>query len=182
MPEDSAFDPGSHIAEGRSWNWSDISAVQLRASGQGNHMLRPGKIRRRGIFVADALIALAVVMILMGALAVVVNGYARAAQRLQSQTDAIRIAEVEMQRLQGAAGAPPAPLDASATQPADVSTTRPGQITVTALSDAAPEAGKIWAEVRVKLDRGEAAIVGLIPAEAIAPQASVSAEVDGGER
>lgn len=128
-------------------------AGSLRTCGAGGYLLM------------DVTIALAVLAVLMVSLSVMINRHNNAAAGLAQRRAAQRVAEQAMLALQNPATPMPAANDAT-------------QVTVQAIEGGATVPGRVWAQVRVRHGRGEAAIVGLVDAKRIA---AASGDAKAGE-
>jgi type II secretory pathway pseudopilin PulG len=112
---------------------------------------------RRGLFIADAVAALAIVGVLTAALVVVLGRQRRAAHNLADMREATRAAEAVLADLQ------------AGRQPRDSAA---GGVTIRPLPSNADDkqttpAGQGWVEVEVTVGRQRALLAGLVPADQV---------------
>ena len=112
-----------------------------------------GQRRRRGFLLADMLVGFLVLGVLATAVAVMLYQQRQASVTLTEQRRAVRLAERVLHDLQLGELPPPA--------------TPSQRISLRPLPDGQDVPGHAWVRVRVELDRADAALVGLVPREAV---------------
>ena len=109
--------------------------------------------RHRGIFMADAVMALALVAIVGILLAVSVNRQQRASNRLAESRASVSLAEQTLTSLQSGQSTPKVPEGA--------------EIRVNRLDTPSGAGGLVWATVETKVDGRSASLTGLVRADAV---------------
>ena len=128
----------------------------MRAPAPRSHRRR-GKMPRRGLFLADVVIGLALLTVVAVLFTVAVGRQRRAGQRLADHREATRLAEAALTSLQAGRAAAPQPPATDAV------------VTVREVVDAAPSSPNTrWAEARVEYHGRTVTLVGPVPAGSVA--------------